>query len=334
MSKQGKIIKKLNEVPHTPTLNKSRPKTLKNNHGQIKMELVEEYTPNGINKTRKFRPVKCSPKQSNELNNFTCYTDESLIKLRDYWNSRHPDHLITSNNSRDIWKHLKKYMDKVCDTESCWLRQKFIINNLDNELLNYTFSPKQPSSWKSNKNTWLTSIEIEQLMKQYEHAFPCFAFIGPSPIDFDSKKLYDECVWEELCKFDLNEYLKRGKTKIGIIFNTDPHYKDGSHWIAMYIDVRKKFIFYFDSNGNVAPNEIKALQSRIKDQGSAIGINFIVDENAPLEHQKGNSECGMYSMYFIIQLLTDNKTIEYFKTHRIPDSEMEKLRNEYFNSDL
>ena len=40
-----------------------------------------------------------------------------------------------------------------------------------------------------------------------------FEFIGPSPIDYDTHKLYGECVWEELCNFSLNEYIKKGRTK-------------------------------------------------------------------------------------------------------------------------
>ena len=37
--------------------------------------------------------------------------------------------------------------------------------------------------------------------------------------------------------------------KIGIIFNTDPHNKSGSHWISLFIDVKKKIICFFDSVG-------------------------------------------------------------------------------------
>ena len=32
-----------------------------------------------------------------------------------------------------------------------------------------------------------------------------FEFMGPSPIDFDTHKLYGECVWEELCKISLKQ---------------------------------------------------------------------------------------------------------------------------------
>ena len=40
-------------------------------------------------------------------------------------------------------------------------------------------------------------------MKLYEEKYPYFAFIGPSPIDFDKKLIGGDCVWEELCNFNL-----------------------------------------------------------------------------------------------------------------------------------
>lgn len=282
--------------------------------------------------TRKFVKVNCAP--SKTVKDYTCYTDESLIKLRNLWNSRHPDDKIDTNNSKEIWGQLKDKMNNVCDKESCWLRQNFIKNNLDTQLSHYTFAPKSPASWKKNKNEWLSSIDIENVMKQYEQTYSNFAFLGPSPIDFDVKQMYGECVWEELCKFDLKHYISNGKNKIGIIFNTDPHYKDGSHWIAMFIDVKKKYIFYFDSNGDAAPKEIDVLSQRIKNQANSLGINMEITGNYPKEHQQGNTECGMYTLYFISELVKDNKTPDYFKQHTITDHDMEELRTKFFNQEL
>jgi len=287
-----------------------------------------------IKKNRTLKKINCGPSSNEKMNNYTCYSDASLMKLRNYWNSRHPDNLITSNNSKDIWTSLKDNMSDVCDKESCWLRQKFISNNLDKELTQYTFAPKSPNSWIKNKNEWLSSLEIEKVMKQYEKAYPNFVFIGPSPIDFDTVQMYGECVWEELCKFDLKDYLKDGKTKIGIVFNTDPHYKDGSHWIAMFIDVKKKYIFYFDSNGDAPPVQIKALQERVAMQGRELGMNLEITGNYPKEHQSGDTECGMYVLYFIVEILTERKNIDYFKKNRISDEQMETLRSKYFNKEL
>ena len=195
--------------------------------------------------------------------------------MKSLWNERHPDLKITSNNSKEIWEKLRNNLSNVCDTEKCWLKQNFINNNLDNELKNYTFAPDAPKSWNKNPNEWLNSLDINKVMKQYEHEYPCFTFIGPSPIDFETKKLFGQCVWNELCNFDLERYIKKGKTKFGIIFNTDPHYLDGSHWICLFIDIKKNYIYYFDSNAeNLAQkiNRCMAMEYNTPDKKADIYI--------------------------------------------------------------
>ena len=279
------------------------------------------------NKTRK--RVICSP--SAKSKNFTCYSDESLVRMKALWNARHPDARIEATSDRTIWSALRDRMKDVCASEKCWLRQKFIANKLTAELTSYTFAPDHPDSWNRNPREWLTSVDIEHVMRQYEKKYKHFEFLGPSPIDFDKHLLYNECVWEELCKFDVRKQLRRGKTKIGIVFNVDPHYKDGSHWISMFVDLQKKYIFFFDSTGDPIPDEIEKLMERIVSQAAAVGIKLkeIINDK---EHQRGDTECGIYSLYLITELLEGRRTPHYFLTHRIPDAEMEKLRKIYFNT--
>ena len=207
---------------------------------------TKKQPPKKKKKIKATKKTRCSPGNNGR---FTCYSDKSLAKLKSFWNKRHPDAPITTNDSVEIWATLKRNMGNVCKGEECWLRQNFIKQNLDSELRNYTFTPEMPEKWVSNPNEWLTSVDIEKVMKQYEKAYPNFAFIGPSPIDFDKKQSYGECIWNDLCRFNLSKYLKKGVNKIGIIFNTDPHYLEGSHWISMLVNVPEKYIFFFDSNG-------------------------------------------------------------------------------------
>lgn len=281
-------------------------------------------------KQKIFKKVNCSPSKTQKK--YTCYSNNSLFKLKKYWNARHPDNLIETNDSKKIWEHLKENMNNICHKESCWLKQKFIKNNLDNELKNYTFAPMSPNSWKDNPYEWLSSIDIEKVMKQYEHTYKNFAFLGPSPIDFDKKKLYGNCVWEELCNFDLKTYLDKNKTKIGIIFNTDPHYKDGSHWIALFIDIKKKYIYFFDSNGDKCPSQIVKFVNRIIEQAAKLNININFYQNHPKEHQKKDTECGVYTLYFITELLKGSKDYNYFNTHSISDENVHIYRNVFFNN--
>ncbi len=285
--------------------------------------------------TRKFlKKLNCSPmakkfKKTIKLKNTSCFPDKGLKKMSEYWNIRHPDDKINATEPRKIWDFFKNKFSKVCNNEKCWLRQKFIENN-NRELLKY-FSPRAPSTWKEKPYTWLNSTDIENIMTQYEEAYKNFEFIGPSPIDFDKVIVDNKCVWDELCKFSLTGKIKKNINKIGIIFNTDPHNKTGEHWIALFIDIKNSFISYFDSNGKKPPSEVENFIKRIKKQGKDIGINFSYYDNYKIIHQKNDGQCGMYTLYFIIELLLENKDPKYFRTTRIKDETMRDYRLIYFN---
>lgn len=274
---------------------------------------------------KKLKSVKCSPTSNKS---YTCYSDDSLEYIKKMWNKRHPDNKIEAMESREIWKKMRENLANSCNRESCWIRQKFIKKKLNRELLSYTFAPKAPVKWRTNPNEWLTSIDIIKVMKQYEKKYRCFDFIGPSPIDYDHHKMYGECVWEELCNFDLTQQLKSGKSKIGIIFNLDPHYLEGSHWVSLFMDLKRNFIYYFDSVGDKIPKRIMKFVNKIKSQGSSNGMDFDFKQNT-VGHQKKNTECGVYSLFFIIEMLKKEKP--YMFTEVIPDDKMERFRKEYFN---
>ena len=281
------------------------------------------------------KKLNCSPKDKKYKNNYSCYTDKSLFLLRDRWNLRHPDVKILTNDPKEIHKILSNYLSDVCNKESCWLKQKSEFGNLEDDFKD-SFAPESPREWKKNPNEWLSSVDIMKVMKQFERAYKCFDFIGPSPIDFNKRIMYGECVWEELCNFSLEDQIKQGKTKIGIIFNTDPHNKPGEHWISMFINIKKKKIFFFDSVGNKAPQEIMEFVEKIQKQGLQMNpkINFIYDENHPVEHQFGNTECGIYSIFFIVHMLEDKMTEHYLKTHILKDEYIQKFRKIYYNDHL
>lgn len=277
-----------------------------------------------------FKKDKCSPKIGKDKLDFTCYTKNSLFKLKEIWNKKHPDMLITSNKPREIWESLNYVFGKTCGRESCWLKHKALSENIPLDIKKNTFAPKRPDAWKEKPDEWLSSIEILEVMKQYEKIYSCFDFIGPSPIDYDKHIAYGECVWEELCEFNLDKTLKDGKRKIGIIFNLDTHDKPGSHWVALFINTDKKRIYYLDSYGEKIPSKINKFSNKVIKQADTLGLGkyeLLVNKR---RHQFSESECGMYSLYFIIQMLK-GQCFEKFTKQRIKDDLMKKLRKKYFN---
>jgi hypothetical protein len=104
----------------------------------------------------------------------------------------------------------------------------------------------------------------------------------------------------------------------------------------MFINIKKGTIFYFDSAGEAIPTQIKKFADTVIQQGHRLAkpINFKFDQNHPVEHQYGNTECGVYTLFFIVQMLEDKVTAEYLKTHILSDKYIEKFRKIYFNPDL
>ena len=284
---------------------------------------------NNNNKKRtKFKKRLCAPKNNN---NFTCFTKKSIIKMLRSWNDFYENDKINFRDNdtlQTLWTNLDNKLKNICNDEFCWTKQQFMKNN-DKEILD-EFRPEMPLNWKSNKNEWLNTLNIEAVMKQYEKKYDDFIFIGPVPIDFDTELHPGNCVINELCKINLNKLIRNGKKKLGVIFNLDPHDKPGSHWVSMYADFDKlNDIYYFDSYGIKEPTEVTKLMERLKEQNDNINrVNTNLYTNN-VRHQFKNSECGVYSMNFILKLLEGN-TYKDIKNNIIKDEDMELNRSKLY----
>jgi len=268
-----------------------------------------------------FKHLKCHPKYSKYK---SCINDQTVFKMRDVWNARHPDKKIKTKKRNQIEEQLKSYLS-ICNDQQC------LLSNTIGKPLKI-FAPKSPKSWNKNKSEWLDSLDIMRVMKQYEETYPNFKFLGPSPIDFDTKK-QSTCVWPEICNLNIKSQLDKKHNKIGLIFNLDPHYKEGSHWTCMFIDLQNKYILYFDSSGESTPNEIKSFTERIQKQCEELNMKMKIYNNENHRHQYTDGECGMYSLYTIIKLLENKHTVNYFLKHKITDSKVNQYRSIFFNSD-
>lgn len=281
---------------------------------------------------------------TNRVSQFTCFSNEILDNLRNEYNKVYHDYPISGHiQGIALWKALRNRFEKaqLCtekSSEKCFVKA-FNDPILRKKINRYVFAPSRPLSWRKNKNDWLTNFNILHVLEQYEEAFPHFECLGPSTIDFD--KIVDgRCISEEICKLSLKEMKSKGKTDIGIVFNLATYDQEGSHWVAMYIDIPGKLIFYFDSVGEKAPPEIDVFVKRLQTPG------FIYNHNSGIDHQRGSSECGMYTLFFIVVMLTGKSPASLedhiipkaerwkrfiSKEHRITDSHMEDHRHIMFS---
>jgi hypothetical protein len=190
--------------------------------------------------------------------------------------------------------------------EHCLLDKAPINDNLKKELRKQYLRPRRPKNWDSDPDMWLDNYNIIHVMNQYQEAYPWFKFLGVFPIDFSAPDPYNpnsqnKCLYKETCDLNLKNEYNKGIRGIGMIFNLDPHFKGGSHWVGLYINlnnITKPFVGYFDSYGYKVPPLIARLMRSFKLQINTCQLGY----NAR-KFQYGDSECGMFSMYFIICMM-------------------------------
>lgn len=296
------------------------------------------------NKDKAKAVLNCHP-AARPLHADTCQTPESLLLMKRAYTKR-TGRSLRASRPADIYQELKETLAPVCGNkrEDCWLEQ---VDPGDKRQIQSTIlSPYQPAEWRKNPDEWLSNYDIANVLRQYEEAYPTFCLLGPAPIDFDKRVSNNRCVETSLCQLDVTKLWARGKRQIGIVFNLSEHDEEGSHWVSLFIDLKQRFVFYFDSAvtyGETCPPEIMALVGRLQAQASTIGMKLTFHENR-LQHQHGNNECGMYSLFFLITLLTERcvlvnhgrkmslkDKLRLFKRRTIPDAFVHRFRAKYFN---
>jgi len=324
------IPKNYKYVPQIININKNKIKFI-GGYSDLKGKL--QVGGKNKNKTKKKSKIgACSPKYSLTKNkNGTCYDKDGLIELIKTYN-------LTNNGNgngnginykktesvNSLWNKLNEKLSAKCSDESCWSE---VTNNM--KLLKKHFIPKKPNSWKNSPNEWLSTIDIENVLKQYEHKHNDFKFLGCVPVDFDTRLMPGICVDKTLCSFELKDYLNKQITRMGAVYNIDKHDEPGSHWVASYIDHNKKEVYYFDSVGLKPPPEIDNFNNKVVAQAKELGYtyDYKINNNG---HQKKDTECGIYCINFIINMLETGD----FNTHvnnYMPDDLMAKNRDKYFS---
>jgi hypothetical protein len=148
-------------------------------------------------------------------------------------------------------------------------------------------------------------------------------FLGAVPYDFDDIPVLG------ISNLKFNEIEKKGKHKLGMVINLDEHYKSGSHWVSLFSDLEKGQIYFSDSYGRKPEKRISNFMNRIKEHLETSNIDNIDMKYNQTQHQKGNSECGVYSINFILRLLK-GKTFDHITRKRIKDEKVNKCRMVYF----
>jgi len=276
------------------------------------------------------KKLYCAPNKNKKT--LTCFSKKDLIILiKSYNKHKKKEYQIQTENKtkNQLWNLLNQKMKKDCNNEWCWIEKNFVPASYSNKLKE-SFRPEMPKEWKKNPFEWLSNFDIEDVMKQYEKKYPSFIFMGPFPSDCPT---VINC---SLSGLTVDTFINRlGKTKLGIIFNLDTHNKPGSHWVSTFFDFKKGRIIYFDSVGMPPPKLIKIFLEKMKKSCEKYYLdNFDYKKDVNIyinktQFQFGNTECGIFSMYFIISNL-QGKSIQEMNPKNINDSAMNELRKFYY----
>ena len=160
-------------------------------------------------------------------------------------------------------------------------------------------------------------------MKQYEKKYDDFKFLGVVPSDCPTK------IHCELSNLDIKSLKKNNIHKIGLVYNLDISSGPGTHWVAIFIDNKNNEINYYDSYGSEPIKLINDFIFNLKKKYIKLGYDPIIIYNDK-RHQYGGSECGMYSINFLLERL-NNVTMYQIYNRKISDKKMNNLRKLIYN---
>jgi hypothetical protein len=272
----------------------------------------------------------CAPDK--DTSKGSCLDEDLIIKIAKILNKKKKITINLKLPIDEIHNQLLEIIQEMndCDSEACILTMKDLLKKLgkDKQKCKNSFRPIMPDDWDGDDNAWLSTDEIEDSLKQYEKTDEKFYFYGAVPIDFSN------CSVSNLCSFNLKKHIKKGDTKIGIVFNTDPHTQKGQHWISLYVDLQgenlegKPCVYYFDSYGRKPPQQIHKLIQTILKQGEKYNhpLNYFYNDHC---YQNINAQCGMYSIHFVKRML-EGLSFRKFLKSGLNDKKMIHYRNQYF----
>jgi len=269
----------------------------------------------------------CAPHIGNQSH--TCFTQEQLKNMVRQINKYDRDNGIKQKLSEKgskmaLLDGIKKYMSSRCENDICrkepeykWIKQE-PLKKIGRKL-EESFRPQMPYSWKKKPKTWLRTPDIYNVMSQYEKVFPDFLFFGPVPADCP------DGIACELSNISLDKFSKKGIKRIGIVYNLDNHNEPGSHWVAVFISIPDNSAEYYDS---YAVNPKLSIKNFLENVAKTYKKPLQVKINKN-RHQYGGSECGVFSMNYILERLY-GVSWEEMQKKKVTDKQMNELRKIFY----
>lgn len=275
-------------------------------------------------------PSQCHPSMGREKPAHGCLPLEVLHRVAKTLK------LPSNLSGEEVREQIEKQLSIDTPGECSFLQELPLPASEKATLRKKYLRPVAPKEWITDPDMWLDSNNIADVMNQYEEAHTVngkkeFEFMGPFPIDFAAPDPYNtggekKCLQREICEISVEKALANGIKSIGIVYNLDPHYKSGSHWVANYIDIVGNTCYYFDSYGAEPPPQVTTFMKWLSSHNPKNPMKLQYNKR---RLQFSNTECGMYCIYLIIRMLQGDSFLDV--TRRKPkDADMLDIRKWIF----
>jgi hypothetical protein len=225
------------------------------------------------------------------------------------------------------------------DDETDWLNNRVIREDAQlHRKLSSRFKPKRPHAWRAKPRTWLSTIDIERVMQQYDSQE--FKFLGVFPRDFADAGPRHRCLaTRDVCAPPLRKLAAAGVRGLGIVFNLDRHSQRGSHWVACFVsldpDGPMYGAYYYDSVARPPPPEIAEWIVKLQDSmdrgrhRERQNKRFEIAYNRE-RRQFEDAECGIFAIAFLTSALRNDRSFSDVCKRMGDDDDMHALRNVFY----
>jgi len=253
------------------------------------------------------------------------YLTKNALRPNNSRISKSDDFIQIKNNKKYLLSELIKRFEKTCgNDELCITKQTFmneLVKEMRDEIIEETFRATGPN----DPSEWLSTFDIDNILTQYQNVYSDFLYLGAVPLDCGNLSFCS------LYQVDFDKYYKDGTNYLGVVFNLDKHGQPGSHWVALYVDLKNGEINYCDSNGKGPLDDVVTIIDQFRDYYKKRTDKHAVYQFNKIPYQKDGSECGVYSSNFIIRRLSGEK-FENIVQNYLTFKDINSCRNVYFNN--
>lgn len=217
-----------------------------------------------------------------------------------------------------------------CDSEKCILKKT--THPQSRAELETRFKVEGP-----NDNKLLSNVNIDSVMKQWMSNFSGFFAYNFNMLDYADHSLdnlgrvLDKP--DTLATIDFRDLYSKQFRIAACVINSDVYRGPGKHWMVLMADARSKdewSIEFFNCSGNPpAPEWVNWMQKTKMQMESIRDHPRITLAKSNVRHQYSNTECGVYSLFYIWARLCGVKK-EILLNTPIPDRLMFMFRQHLF----